>query len=64
MGRELKSPLGDGKNMIKNNLHAARKQSINVVIDLRRIKSIKLRHFQILIVSFCLILICRMGFVV
>ena len=35
---ELKSPLGDGKNTIKNNLHNARKQSTNVVIDLRRMK--------------------------
>lgn len=35
---ELKSPLGDGKNTIKNNLHNARKQSVNIIIDLRRIK--------------------------
>ena len=35
---ELKSPLGDGKNTIKNNLHTARKQSTNIIIDLRRIK--------------------------
>ena len=35
---ELKSPLGNGKNTIKNNLHTARKQSTNVIIDLRRIK--------------------------
>ncbi len=35
---ELKSPLGNGKNTIKNNLHNARKQSTNVVLDLRRIK--------------------------
>ena len=35
---ELKSPLGDGKNTIKNNLHTARKQSVNVILDLRRIK--------------------------
>lgn len=35
---ELKSPLGDGKNTIKNNLHNARKQSTNVILDLRRIK--------------------------
>jgi hypothetical protein len=35
---ELKSPLGDGKNTIKNNLHTARKQSTNVIIDLRRTK--------------------------
>lgn len=35
---ELKSPLGDGKNTIKNNLHNARKQSTNIILDLRRIK--------------------------
>ena len=35
---ELKSPLGNGKNTIKNNLHGARKQSTNIIIDLRRIK--------------------------
>ena len=35
---ELKSPLGDSKNTIKNNLHTARKQSVNVILDLRRIK--------------------------
>ena len=35
---ELKSSLGDGKNTIKNNLHTARKQSTNVIIDLRRMK--------------------------
>ena len=35
---ELKSPLGDGKNTIKNNLHNVRKQSTNVILDLRRIK--------------------------
>ena len=35
---ELKSPMGNGKNTIKNALHSARKQSANVIIDLRRIK--------------------------
>ena len=35
---ELKSPKGDGKNTIKNNLHDAREQSVNVIVDLRRIK--------------------------
>ena len=35
---ELKSPLGNSKNTIKNNLHNARKQSTNVILDLRRIK--------------------------
>jgi hypothetical protein len=38
MAWELKSPLGNGKNTIKNCLHSARKQSVNVIIDLRRIK--------------------------
>jgi len=33
---ELKSPLGNGKNTIKNNLHTARKHTVNVIIDLRR----------------------------
>ena len=35
---ELKSPLGNSKNTIKNNLHSARKQSTNIILDLRRIK--------------------------
>jgi hypothetical protein len=35
---EIKSPKGDGKKTIENNLRAARKQSHNVVIDLRRTK--------------------------
>ena len=35
---ELKSPKGDGKNTIKNNLHGARSQSKNIILDLRRIK--------------------------
>ncbi|MBQ6394519.1 hypothetical protein IJH97_02085 [Candidatus Saccharibacteria bacterium] len=35
---ELKSPLGNGRNTIKNNLHGARKQSTNVIIDFRRMK--------------------------
>ena len=35
---ELKSPMGDGKNTIKNNIHTARKQSLNLIIDLRRCK--------------------------
>ena len=35
---ELKSPLGDSKNTIKNNLHNARKQSINIILDLRRMR--------------------------
>ncbi len=35
---EIKSPRGDGKKTIDNNLRAARKQSFNIVMDLRRIK--------------------------
>ena len=35
---ELKSPVGNSKNTIKNNIHAARKQSLNLIIDLRRCK--------------------------
>lgn len=35
---EIKSPRGDGKKTIENNFRTARKQSLNIVIDLRRIK--------------------------
>lgn len=35
---EIKSPRGDGKRTIDNNLRAARKQSRNIVVDLRRAK--------------------------
>ena len=35
---EIKSPLGNSKKTIENNLRLARKQSRNIVIDLRRIK--------------------------
>lgn len=35
---EIKSPRGNGKKTIENNLRVARKQSLNIVIDLRRIK--------------------------
>jgi len=35
---ELKSPTGSSKNTIYNNIKTARKQSINIVIDLRRCK--------------------------
>ncbi len=35
---EIKSPLGDGKNTIHNNIKGARKQSTNIIIDLRRCK--------------------------
>lgn len=33
---ELKSPTGNSKNTIYNNIKTARKQSINIIIDLRR----------------------------
>lgn len=35
---EIKSPKGDSKKTIENNFRTARKQSLNIVIDLRRIK--------------------------
>ena len=35
---ELKSPTGGSKNTIYNNIKTARKQSTNIVIDLRRCK--------------------------
>lgn len=35
---EIKSPKGNGKKTIENNFRTARKQSRNIVIDLRRIK--------------------------
>ena len=35
---EIKSPRGDSKKTIENNLRTARRQSLNIVIDLRRIK--------------------------
>ncbi len=35
---EIKSPMGNGKKTIDNNFRMARKQSRNIVIDLRRIK--------------------------
>lgn len=35
---EIKSPRGNGKKTIDNNLRAAHKQSRNVVLDLRRSK--------------------------
>ncbi len=40
---EIKSPMGNSKKTIENNLRMARKQSYNVVIDLRRIKMHKIR---------------------
>lgn len=33
---EIKSPLGNGKKTIENNLRSARKQSVNIIIDLSR----------------------------
>jgi len=35
---EIKSPTGDGKRTIDNNLRTAHKQSRNIVLDLRRTK--------------------------
>jgi len=35
---EIKSPMGNGKRTIDNNFNEARKQSKNIVIDLRRTK--------------------------
>ena len=35
---ELKSPIGNSKNTMHNNVKGARKQSANIVIDLRRCK--------------------------
>ena len=40
---EIKSPMGNSKKTIENNLRMARKQSYNVIIDLRRIKMHKTR---------------------
>lgn len=42
---EIKSPKGDGKKTIENNLRTARKQSLNIVIDLRRIKMHQTKAF-------------------
>lgn len=35
---ELKSPMGSSARTIENNMRAARKQSVNIVVDLGRIK--------------------------
>ncbi len=35
---ELKSPMGSSARTIENNMRAARKQSVNLIIDLGRIK--------------------------
>jgi hypothetical protein len=40
---EIKSPMGNGKKTIENNLRAARRQSKHIVIDLRRIKMHRMR---------------------
>jgi hypothetical protein len=40
---EIKSPRGNGKKTIDNNLRSARKQSHNIVLDLRRIKMHQLK---------------------
>lgn len=40
---EIKSPKGDSKKTIENNLRTARKQSENIVIDLARSKMHNLR---------------------
>ncbi len=40
---EIKSPMGNSKKTIENNLRMARKQSKYIVIDLRRIKMHKAR---------------------
>lgn len=48
---EIKSPRGDGKKTIENNFRAARKQSENIILDLRRIKmhqskpTVRINHF-------------------
>lgn len=35
---EIKRPRGNSKNTIRNNIRTARKQSENIIIDLRRCK--------------------------
>ena len=40
---ELKSPIGDSKNTISNNIKTARKQSESIVIDLMRCKMNEVR---------------------
>lgn len=48
---EIKSPLGNGKRTIDNNFREARRQSVNIVMDLRRIKmhqakaEARIRHY-------------------
>lgn len=43
---EIKSPRGDGKKTIDNNLRSARKQSQNIVLDLRRTKLHQLKSIS------------------
>ena len=52
---ELKSPRGKGKNNIRNNLNAAKRQSVNIIFDSRysKIKQEKIdreldRYFRIM----------------
>lgn len=40
---EIKSPLGNGKKTIDNNLRAAAKQSTNVILDLSRTKMYQMK---------------------
>ena len=40
---EMKSPRGRGNSVIKNNLQKAIRQSVNVIIDLRRVKRDELK---------------------
>lgn len=40
---ELKSPTGNAKNTIHNNFKEARKQTLNIVIDLRRCRMHEIR---------------------
>ncbi len=35
---EMKSPTGETRNTIKNNIQGALRQSVNVILDLRRVK--------------------------
>lgn len=43
---EIKSPTGSGNDLIHNTLHKAAKQSNNIIIDLRRMKSGELRAIK------------------
>ena len=35
---EMKAPIGEGKQLMENTVHKALKQSLNIIIDLRRTK--------------------------